>query len=146
MMISPVSFRATDAASWKNLLEKKQTYQSPTAQPAAASGLSDGGKKKSGVGKKILGTIAALGLAAGALALGHNKGWFVAKEGAKPFVKKGLDILNSGGKYVTQYGKAAWGKIKTGYGFVKDKVTELIGKIKPQQVADAVQEGAEALV
>lgn len=145
MMISPVSFRATDPSAWNSLLEKKQTYQSPTAQPTAASGLHDGGKKKSGVGKKILGTIAALGLAAGALALGHNKGWFVAKENAKPLVKKGLDMLNKGGEYVTKYGKQAWGAIQKGYGVVKGKVTELIEKIKPQQVADAVQDGVESL-
>ena len=37
MMVSPVSFRAADASAWNSLLEKKQTFQNPTEQPAAAS-------------------------------------------------------------------------------------------------------------
>ncbi len=130
-MISPVSFRAADASAWNTLLEKKQTYQSPTATPAAASGLNDGAKKTSGVGKKILGTIIGLGLAAGALALGHKKGIFVAKEGANKYIKQGMDLLDKGGKWVAENSTKLWGSIKTGFGTIKEKATELLGKIKP---------------
>lgn len=134
-MISPVSFRATTATDWNTLLEKKQAFQSPTATPTAASGLTDGGKKKGGVGKKILGAIIGLGLAAGALALGHKKGIFVAKEGANKYIKQGIELLDKGGKWVAENSTKLWGSIKTGFGTVKEKITGLFKKVKPQDVA-----------
>ena len=131
MMISPVSFRAT-TTDWNALLEKKQTFQSPTATatPAAASGLNEGAKKKGGVAKKILGAIIGLGLAAGALALGHKKGVFVAKEGANKYIKQGVELLDKGGKWVAENSTKLWGSITKGFGTIKEKATELFGKIK----------------
>ena len=110
MMVSPVSFRAADASAWNSLLEKKQTFQNPTEQPAAASGLSEGGKKKGGVGKKILGVVTAAAVAVGALVLGHKKNIF-GSEKIPAALKKIAGYADDAGKWLSEKGAALLAKL-----------------------------------
>lgn len=130
MMVSPVSFRATTAANFQEMLRRPQTY---AEQPAAASTINAGGKKKGGVGKKILGALVAAAAVAAGLVLGHNKGWFTnlaKKEGTADFIKKGLGYLDDAGAAVLKYAGIAKGKIVEGFNWVKGKGAEIIGNLK----------------
>lgn len=130
MMVSPVSFRATTAANFQEMLRRPQTY---AEQPAAASTINAGGKKKGGVGKKLLGVLVAAAAVAAGLVLGHNKGWFTnlaKKEGTADFIKKGLGYLDDAGAAVLKYAGIAKDKAIDGFNWVKAKGTGIIDKLK----------------
>lgn len=127
MMVSPVSFRATTAANFQEMLKRPQTY---AEQPAAASTINSGAKKKGGAGKKILGALIAAGAVAAGLVLGHKKGIFTSDKITNETIKKGLGYLDKAGKSIAEYAGIAKGKIVDGFNWVKGKCAEIIGNLK----------------
>ncbi len=100
-MVSPVSFRAMNTDKFKELCSKPQAHQQP---PTAATSMEKPEKKNGGAGKKILGTIAAVAVAAGALILGHNKGIFKNEKIKNEILKKGANALDTAGKWLKDKG------------------------------------------
>ena len=127
MMVSPVSFRATTAANFQEMLRRPQTY---AEQPAAASTINAGGKKKGGVGKKLLGVLVAAAAIAGGLVFGHKKGYFTNNKITNETIKKGLGYLDKAGEAVLKYAGAAKNKVVEGFNWVKGKGAEIIGNLK----------------
>lgn len=127
MMVSPVSFRATTAASFQEMLKRPQTY---AEQPAAASTINSGANKKGGAGKKLLGALVAAGAVAAGLAFGHHKGIFTNNKITNETIKKGLGYLDKAGEAVLKCAGIAKNKAIEGFNWVKAKGTEIIGNLK----------------
>ena len=136
MMVSPVSFRATTAANFQEMLRRPQTY---AEQPAAASTINSGANKKGGAGKKILGALIAAAAVAAGLAFGHHKGIFTNNKITNETIKKGLGYLDDAGAAVLKYAGIAKDKAIDGFNWVKAKGTGIIDKLKnkPPQAPQA---------
>lgn len=127
MMVSPVSFRATTAANFQEMLKRPQTY---AEQPAAASTINAGEKKKGGVGKKILGLLVIAAAAAGGMVAVNKNMSKITPLIDKIKNEKIAGWLKTGAEKVSGWGEKIGTGLTTAISFVKTKGTELIGNLK----------------
>lgn len=134
-MISAVSFRSTAAASsFQEKLARPQAY-TKSETPAAASTISSGEKKKGGAGKTILGlAVAAAAIMGGMVAVNKNMSKITPLL-EKIKNEKFAGVLKTGAEKVSGWGDKIATCATGAFNTVREKATELIGKIKPEKVA-----------
>lgn len=142
MMVSPVSFRATSASSFQDMIRKPQAY---TQQPVASTSI-EGEKKKGKAGKVILGLAAAAAAVAGGMVAVNKYSGKISEVIGKIKNEKVAGCANKALKKVSGWGKTISTKTTEAVAFVKAKGSELINKIKPEQVAEDIAEVAEDVV
>lgn len=144
MMVSPVSFRATSASNFQDMLKKPQTY---TSHPVASTNIEGESKKKGKAGKVVLGlALTAAAVGGGMVAVGKYSDKitsFIEKsiknEKVAEFAKTATDKM-------AQWGNTISAKATQAVAFVKTKGSELISKINSQNIAEEAAEIAEDVV
>lgn len=136
MMVSPVSFRATSASGFQDMIKKPQAY---TQQPIASTSI-EGEKKKGSVGKKILGVALGATAIAGLMVAVSKNSAKIGELISKIKNEKIANFAKTANEKVSGWGNAISSKVGQAYNAVKGKGSELLSKINKGKTAEETAE------